>query len=257
MPYEVKTTQFAGPFDLLLHLIMKQQVDIYEVKLSEIVDAYLWEIEAAKSLDLEIATEFLLIASTLVELKSRSLLPEKVAVDLDEEFAGINDRDLLIARLMECRAHKEAANHLLELETAASRSFPRQIGPLEERFVSFAPDLLANATLADLRDALLRATAPKPRERVDFSHVIPIKVSVAKIVAQLVEELPNRGRVTFRQLTASLVDRIEVVAYFLAILELFNRGFVELEQREVFGDIAIVWQAGNSALLIGVGEYGS
>ena len=257
MPYQVHTPIFQGPFDLLLHLILKQQVELYDINLSEIVDAYLQQIESMEQLDLEVATEFLLIAATLVELKTRRLLPEDSEIDLDDEFSLWEERDLLLARLVECKVFKDAALVLRRLSAEAARSYPRRVGPVEDHFIGLAPDLLRNTTLEDLRAAYGRATAPSPVVRVDLSHISPIKITVAKVVGDLVEELPQLGRMTFRQLTSELVDRIEIVVYFLAVLELFKRGFVELEQPETFGDIAVVWKGGAPEFVevIGVDDY--
>ena len=246
MPYEVHTPVFDGPFDLLLHLILREQVDLYEINLSEIVDAYLVELDRMERLDLEVATEFLLIAATLVELKARRLLPEDTEVDLDDELGLWEERDLLLARLVECKTFKDAALILRKLSAHAARSYARRVGPVEDRFIGLAPDLLENTTPEDLRAAYLKATAPKPVVRVDLSHVTPIKVTVAEAVEELVDELPRVGRLTFRELTSELVDRIEVVVRFLAVLELFKQGIVELDQPGNFGDITIVWTGDGS-----------
>jgi segregation and condensation protein A len=238
--YEVSTEVFDGPFDLLLHLILREQVDLYEISLSRIVDAYLTEVARFESLDLDVATEFLLIAATLVELKARRLLPDREELDLDEELALWEERDLLLARLLECKTFKDAAGVLRRLSDRASRSFPRRVGP-EERFVALAPDLLEGITAEHLRLAFLRATAPRPVPRVDLTHVAPIRVSVADAVAELVDELPRVGRITFRHLTSGLIERMEVIVRFLAVLELFKQGLVELEQADACGDIEILW----------------
>ena len=243
MPYEVHTPVFDGPFDLLLHLILREQVDLYEINLSEIVDSYLIELDLMDRLDLEVATEFLLIAATLVEMKTRRLLPEDNEIDLDDELGLWEERDLLLARLVECKTFKDASLILRKLSANAGRSYPRRCGPVEDHFLSLAPDLLAKTTPDDLRAAYLKATAPKPVVRVDLSHVTPIKVTVAEAVEELIDELPRAGRITFRDLTAELVDRIEVVVRFLAVLELFKQGLVELEQGAAFGDITVVWMA--------------
>lgn len=240
MPYAVETEVFEGPFDLLLHLILKEQVDLYEVRLTDIVDAYLAELERMEHCDLEIATEFLLIAATLVELKSRRLLPEDHELDLDEELALWEERDLLLARLVECKTFKDAAVALESLAGAASRSWPRRSG-LEEPFLAIVPDPLAGVTAEQIRDAYLRAMAPKPEERVLLDHVNPIRVTVADAVAELVDELPRVGRISFRRLTESFVERLEVVVRFLAILELFKQGLCELDQPRTFGDIEVRW----------------
>lgn len=246
MPYEVQTSVFEGPFDLLLHLILKEQVDLYEVSLSTIVDAYLAELERMEGLDLEVATEFVLIAATLVELKTRRLLPMDDDLDLDEELALWEERDLLLSRLLECKMFKDAAVLLAELANRARRSVPRTAG-LEDEFLDLMPDVLADVGPDELRSAFLRATAPKPVVRIDLDHVAPIRVSVADAVAELVDELPRVGRIGFRALTASLVERLDVVVRFLAVLELFKQGMVDIGQVETFGDITITWLGGEDA----------
>jgi len=240
MAYDVHTQVFDGPFDLLLHLILDEQVDLYEISLSRIVDAYLGELERMEHLDLEVATEFLLIAATLVELKARRLLPEDAEVDLDDELALWEERDLLLARLIEAKTFKDAAVLLNALHEEASHSFPRTAG-LDERFVDLAPDLLAGVTAADLRDAFVRALTPKPVPRVEVDHIHRGGLSVTEAVAELIDELPRVGRITFRELTGSLVERLEVVVRFLALLELFKQGLVELDQPVTFGDLEIAW----------------
>ncbi|MFQ5556575.1 MAG: segregation and condensation protein A [Acidimicrobiales bacterium] len=243
MSYEVHTPVFDGPFDLLLHLILREQVDLYEISLSRIVDAYLVELDRMDRCDLEVATEFLLIAATLVELKTRRLLPDEREVDLDEELGLWEERDLLLARLVECKTFKDAALVLRRMGAEAAQSYPRRVGLVEERFTRLAPDLLEGVSIGDLREAYRRATIPKPVPRVDVTHIAPLRVSVADAVEELIDELPRAGRVTFRELTEALVDRIEVVVRFLAVLELFKQGMVELEQPRTFGDITVIWTA--------------
>ncbi|MDQ1394107.1 MAG: segregation and condensation protein, partial [Acidimicrobiaceae bacterium] len=128
MPYEVTTAVFEGPFDLLLHLITREQVDIYEVSINAIVDAFVAELERRQSFDLDGATEFLLIAAILIELKARRLLPGRDDVDMDEELALWEERDLLLARLLECKTFKDAAQSLQRLAALAERSYPRRAG---------------------------------------------------------------------------------------------------------------------------------
>jgi segregation and condensation protein A len=240
MTYAVSTPVYEGPFELLLHLILKEQVDLYQVSLSSIVDAYLKEVERLQGLDLEVATEFLLIAATLVELKTRRLLPGRDDIDLDDELALWEERDVLLARLLECKTFKDVATVLSHLADAASRSYPRA-APMEERFIGLTPDLLDGLTPDRLRTAFLRATTPKPVPRVDLTHVHNVRASVADALAELVDELPRAGRISFRRLTSGLVERLEVIVRFLALLELFKQGTVDLDQTEVFGDIEIVW----------------
>jgi segregation and condensation protein A len=240
MPYEVTTPVFEGPFDLLLHLILREQVELYDISLTTIVDAYLRELEAMETLNLEVATEFLLIAATLIELKTRRLLPGDDELDLDDELSLWSERDLLLTRLVECKTFKDAAVALEALAYDAGRSFPRLTGP-DERFIDLTPDVLDGVTPQDLQAAFRRAVTPRTQPRIDLDHVAPIRASVTDAVAELMEELPIAGTISFRDLTGALVERLDVVVRFLAVLELFKQGFVELDQPRTFGDIQIVW----------------
>lgn len=240
----VSTAVYEGPFDMLLQLILREQVDIYEVNLSSIVDAYLVEIERMQVLDLDVATGFLLIAATLVELKARRLLPNPTDIDLDDEFALWEERDMLLARLIEAKTFKDVAQIFSKLADDADLSFPRVVGP-DERFVDVVPDMLEGTTITSLRNAAIRALTPKPVPVVDLYHVNPITITVADAVAELLDELPRAGTITFRRLTADLTDRIEVIIRFLAVLELYKQGAVELDQPERFGDIEVTWSAGD------------
>lgn len=246
MAYEVSTPVFEGPFDLLLHLILREQVDIHELSLATIVDAYLIELDRMEDLDLEVATEFLLIAATLVELKVRRLLPGRDDVDIDEELALWEERDLLLARLLECKTFKDVATVFGALAAEADRSVPRLVGP-DERFADLMPDLLEGVTPRKIHDAYVRALVPKPVPRIDLFHVAPIRVSVADAVAELLDELPRVRRITFRRLTGELVERLEVIVRFLALLELFKQGLIELWQAERFGDLEVEW-VGDTAM---------
>ena len=244
MAYEVATPVYDGPFDLLLHLILKEEVDIHEVSLTRIVEAYLEEIQRMQMLDLDVATEFLLIASTLVELKTRRLLPGREDMDLDEELALWSERDLLLARLLDCKTFKDVASVFSQLTERASLSFPRRSGP-DERFADLLPDMLDGVTPIRLQRAYLRVTQPKPPTSIDLYHVAPIRASVADALMEMLETLPKLGKVTFRQITEAIYDRIEVVVRFLAILELYKQGRVTLEQSDRFGDIEVQWTAGD------------
>jgi segregation and condensation protein A len=248
MAVEVSTTVFEGPFDLLLHLITREQVDIYEVSINAIVDAFVAELERRQGFDLDGATEFLLIAAILIELKARRLLPGRDDVDLDEELALWEERDLLLARLLECKTFKDAAQSLQRLASLAERSYPRRTG-IDERYFNLAPDLLAGVTALDLKAAFLRAVAPKPVARIDLEHVAPVRASVQDAVVELIDELPRAGRITFRRLTQDLVERLEIIVRFLAVLELYKQGMVELEQTTNFGDLTVSWLGTEGASL--------
>jgi segregation and condensation protein A len=244
MAFEVATPVYDGPFDLLLHLILKEEVDIHEVSLTRIVEAYLEEIQRMQMVDLDVATEFLLIASTLVELKTRRLLPGREDMDLDEELALWSERDLLLARLLDCKTFKDVASVFSQLTERASLSFPRRSGP-DERFADLLPDMLDGVTPVRLQRAFLRVTQPKPPTSIDLFHVAPIRASVADALMEMLDTLPKLGKVTFRQITEAIYDRIEVVVRFLAVLELYKQGRVTLEQSDRFGDIEVQWIAGD------------
>ena len=245
MSVDVSTPVFEGPFDLLLHLITKEQVDLYEVSLARIVDAFLHEIEVMETLDLDVATEFLLIAATLVELKLRRLLPERSAVDLDEELALLEERDLLLAKLLEYQTFRGAAAFLRRLEQSASQSFPRT-NVVEDRFLAVTADPLAGSTPEQLREAFRRVVSrlafPKETPSVQVDHITPVRVTVGEALVELAQVLPGLGRATFRMLTVGVTEPAELIVRFLAVLELYKQGWVELEQALSFGDLHIVWQ---------------
>jgi len=243
--YEVATPVYDGPFDLLLHLILKEEVDIHEISLLTIVEAYLAEVSKMEKFDLEVATEFLLIAATLVELKTRRLLPSRENVDLDEELALWEQRDLLLSRLLDHKTFKDVAGLFSSLMDRSALSFPRRSGP-DERFAELMPDILEGVTPLRLQRAYVRSIMPKPPTSILLDHVAPIGVSVADALLELVETLPSIGRVTFRELTVAIRDRIHVVVRFLALLELFKQRRVDLEQRERFGDIVVTWIGGDN-----------
>ncbi|MDQ6928314.1 MAG: segregation/condensation protein A [Actinomycetota bacterium] len=247
MPYEVQTPVFEGPFDLLLHLITRDEVDLWEVSLSGIVDAYVTEVERMGAVDLDAATEFLLIAAILVELKAQRLLPGRDDIDIDEELALYEERDLLLSKLLECKTFRDAGDALARMALAASRSVPRTAG-LEPRFLTLMPDLLAGVSAADVHAAFVRVSTPKPVPTVDLHHVAPIRVSVGEVVEELAAWLPARGFITFRTLTEGLTSRIDVVVHFLALLELYKNGLVDLGQGQNFGELEISWIADGAAV---------
>jgi len=238
MPYEVSTPVFEGPFDLLLHLILRQEVDLWEVSLSPIVDGYLTELERMEALDLEVATEFLLIAATLVELKARRLLPGPAELELDEELLRFEERDLLLARLLECKTFKDVAATFEARMRAAARSVPRRSGP-EEPFRSLVADPLERIRPERLLVAARQAFAPKPSPVVNTDHVAPIRASVADAVLVVLALLPPGQVRSFRELAGDADSRLEVIVRFLAILELYKQGVVDIEQLTTFGDVIV------------------
>lgn len=254
-PSQVSIEGFEGPVGLLLQLVSSQDVDLYEIRLVDLVDGFLAELERMGRIELEPATEFLLVAATLVEMKVRGLLPRPEATDIDEELARWEARDLLLARLLEATTFRQAVTALERLAARAARSHPRRAG-IEDRFVDAAPDLLSGVTPSRLRDALVRALTPKVDPHVSLEHVTPIFASVAQALEELVEILSARGRATFRVLTAGIDDRLEIIVRFLAILELFKQGTVELEQFGTFGDLQIAWTGSGQPDADDTDEYG-
>jgi segregation and condensation protein A len=247
MPYEVRTPVYEGPFDLLLHLILRSEVELFELSLSTIVDEYLAEIDRMETLDLDIATEFLLIAATLVELKARRLLPDAGEAELDEELLRFEARDLLLARLLECKTFKDAAEALFGLIRRADRSLPRVAGP-EEPYRSLVPDPLDRVTPAQLSAAARRALAPKRAPIVDTDHVAPVRASVADAIGVVMERLPLGQVVPFPVLAAGAQERVEIVVRFLAVLELYKQGLVDVEQLETFGTLQVIRVADEATL---------
>jgi segregation and condensation protein A len=238
MVLDVHTSVYEGPFDLLLHLILKQEVDLWEVSLSGIIDQYLAELDRMESLDLDVATEFLLIAATLVELKARRLLPGLEDAELDEELLRFEERDLLLARLLECKTFKDAAQTLDMLGRRAARSVPRLAGP-EEPYRWLVPDPLERIRPAALRAAALRVLAAKPEPVVDTEHIAPVRASVRDAVETVLRLLPASEPMSFRALVAGVDTRLELVVRFLAVLELYKQGMVDVVQFQNFGELLV------------------
>jgi segregation and condensation protein A len=166
---DVATPVYEGPFDLLLQLILKEQVDIYEINLSTIVDAFLSELDRMQVLDLDVATSFLLIAATLVDLKARRLLPNMSDGDIDDEFALWEERDMLLARLLEAKTFKDVATVFDRLAEEADKTFPRVIGP-DERFAAVVPDMLEGTSLKRFQNAAIKALTPREADRRPVSR---------------------------------------------------------------------------------------
>ena len=236
MSYTVKLPVFEGPFDLLLHLISKRELDIYEVSLAQITEDYLDTIKAMTELDLEIATEFLVVAATLIEIKAARLLP---GPPLDDEDALlISERDLLIVRLLEYKAFKEAAEAIRGAFEHNAGFVSRSAGPGRE-FDHLCPDLFARVTPADLATLAAYALVPKAPPRLDLSHITPIRVTVADAIQAVLRALADRPSVTFDELRRDCTDRIDVVVRFLAVLEMIKRGHATVDQAENFGQIRV------------------
>ena len=254
MAYAISTPIFEGPIDLLLHLVSSHEVDVLDVPLLPVVDGFVSVLnEQRDHIDFNQLSEFLLVASILIELKSQKLLPGSDVVEEDEDLVGWEERDLLLSRLLECRAYAAAADVFVALAEQASRCVPREVG-LDDDFVAHAPDLLAGVSPADLAQAYLRGSAERPVPRVDLSHVTVDTVSVSEAVAELIA-VPERERATsFRTLVAGCRTRIDVIVRFLALLELCKMGRVTLGQGQTFGDMRIDWLGGDELAGVGSGR---
>lgn len=254
MVHEVKTEVFEGPIDLLLQLITRQRVDIYDVSLAAITEEYLRVLDSFEDLDLEAATGFLVVAATLLELKSARLLPGASADDADPRL--LEERDLLLAKLVELSTFREAGAWLSS-ELAAGEGFIGRIVGLEPHFMDLVPDPLDGLTGDHVARAAARALAPKPVIELDTSHVTPVTESVRDAIEELAHALQVRSKATFRELCGPGRSRIQIVVRFLALLELFKAGAVDLLQGDRFGDITAAWtgEADPEAVVEDVDEY--
>ncbi len=243
VPFEVHLDVFSGPFDLLLGLISKHKLDITEVALAQVTDEFISHIKAAQATDddwdLGQASEFLLVAATLLDLKAARLLPSFSPQD-DEDLALIEARDLLFARLLQYRAYKQIAAAFRERMATAGRITPRQAG-MEPEFASLLPELVIAVTPEQFAMIAARAMTPKVPPTVGLDHLHAPQVSVREQAAIIVERLRSRGQVSFRSLVADADSTLVIVARFLALLELFKESVIAFEQAEALGELDIRW----------------
>jgi segregation and condensation protein A len=231
---------FEGPFDLLLSLISKHKLDITEVALSRVTDEFIAHVKAGGAVwDLEQTTSFLLVASTLLDLKAARLLPQGDVED-EEDLALLEARDLLFARLMQYRAFKQVASVLEQRLAVESRRHPRAVG-LEERYAGLLPEVLIGIGLEQFAQLAARALEPKPVLELSLHHIHAAKVSVREQAALVVDRLRRSGAMTFRALCGDSPDRLTTVARFLSLLELFREGAVGFEQLTPLGELTVRW----------------
>jgi segregation and condensation protein A len=242
-PFEVHLDVFSGPFELLLGLISKHKLDITEVALAKVTDEFIAHIKAAQAADndwdLGQASEFLLVAATLLDLKAARLLPQSGPQD-DEDLALIEARDLLFARLLQYRAYKQVAGVFRERMATAGRIAPRQAG-LEPEFASLLPELVIAVTPEQFARIAARAMTPKVPPTVALDHLHAPQVSVREQAALIVDRLRARGQVSFRSLVADADTTLVIVARFLALLELYKEAAIAFEQAEALGELDIRW----------------
>ncbi|RBY97420.1 segregation/condensation protein A [Blastococcus sp. TF02-8] len=238
--FRVRLTNFEGPFDLLLQLIGKHKLDVTEIALSQVTDEFIAHLRAlGDELDLDQASEFLVVASTLLDLKAARLLPA-AEVDDEEDLELLEARDLLFARLLQYKAYKQAATFLREHEAAAALRFPRQAA-LEPRFADLVPEVLLDLTPQQFAALAARALAPKVPETVSVSHLHAPPVSVSEQMLLVRDHLVRAGTASFRALSADCTHTLEVVARFLALLELYRQQRVVFEQLTPLGELHVRW----------------
>ena len=240
--FSVSLSNFNGPFDLLLSLITKHELDITEVSLSKITDefiTYLRGLDSEKELDQ--ATEFLVVAATLLDLKVAGLLPQGELVDA-EDVALLEARDLLFARLLQYRAFKEAAQWFSGRLDAESSRHVRSVR-LEDKYRKSTPELVWTLTAEDFAALATLAFAPREIPTVGLDHLHAPLVSIREQAAHVVALLRGGEPMTFRQLIAGADQKGVVIARFLAVLELFRGAFVGFEQVEPLGELTIHWSA--------------
>ena len=237
MAYEVRTEVFEGPFDLLLQLITKRQVDITKVSLTDIVNEYLSFLDDMREMDLEIASEFLLIAATLIHLKARHLLPDDAAVDLEDDLALLEERDRLLSRLLACVTFKDVAAVLAHRMGESRRLVPRTVG-LDQAITIPAPNVQITVDAQGFAAVAARALAPRPVDP-DVDHLDLDLPSVDDAISDIRMRVGQELESTFDELVEHCTRRVEVVAYFLALLELARWGAVEVAQADWLSSIDV------------------
>ena len=238
--FSVHLENFEGPFDLLLQLISRHKMDVTEVALGAVTDEFISYIRNLESAwDLDQATEFLVVAATLLDLKAAKLLPSGEIED-ESDLALLEARDLLFARLLQYRAFKEIASIFNDRITRQEKTFPRLVA-LDPKFAELLPEVLIGVSPARFAAIAGRVLAPKLPPVIGIEHIHRPLVSVAEEAAKMVEELRKSGRVTFRHLISGLSDTLVVVARFLGILELYREGVVRFEQVVALGELQITW----------------
>ncbi len=239
--FSVSLSNFNGPFDLLLTLIGKHELDITEVSLSKITDEFISYLHGLDSGELDQATEFLVVAATLLDLKVAGLLPQGELVDA-EDVALLEARDLLFARLLQYRAFKEAAQWFSTHLDAESTRHYRSVR-LEDKYRRQTPELVWTLTADDFAALAAFALAPRELPVVGLDHLHAPLVSIREQAAHVVALLRSGGALTFRHLIAGAEARGVIVARFLAVLELYRASAVSFDQWEPLGELTIRWTA--------------
>jgi len=240
--FSLNIGNFEGPFDLLLSLISKHQLDITSISLSQVTNDFIAYVRTLEDADqLEEASEFLVVAATLLDLKIAELLPKGEVVDA-EDVALLEARDLLFARLLQYRAFKDISSWFQTAITMEARRVYRSVR-LEDRFRTKQPELVWTVSLEDFARLAEETMAPREIPMVGLTHLHAPRVSIREQAAEVVALLRAATTLTFRELISSVRDRAVLVARFLSILELYRLGAVSFEQSESLGPLQITWRA--------------
>lgn len=237
MTFHVRTTVFEGPLDLLLQLITKHQVEISAVGLTDLVGEYLSFLDEMRDLDIEVTSEFLLIASTLVQLKAQSLLPHSSEFDIDDELAMIEERDRLLSRLLACVTFKDVAAVLLRRLQDTNRFVPRTSG-LDQDIEVPVHDISLPVTAEGLAEIAVRAFTRIDAEP-DLDHLDLELPNVESAIDELRSRIESLAVASFEDLTEHCERPVEVAAYFLALLEMARWGLVEVSQEDWLSSISV------------------
>ena len=264
MSYRVSTQVYSGPFDLLLQLVTRQKVDIGAISISEVAEQYLAEVERIEALDLDVASDFLLVAATLLDIKAASLVPQEIPRNTDEDDEDDEDleelsaldgealREVLIQRLIAYKQFKGAAAALGARMQAESRMHPRVAGP-DPEFLGLMPDYLAGITLRGLAVICADLDGKRQTFLLEAEHVAPHRVPLDLTVASVDRFTMAHQTCTFRELLDGDATTEQLVVTFLAMLELAKRGSLTLSQDEIFGTIQINRVEGAEAYVPGEG----
>ncbi len=251
MSFRVKTESFEGPFDLLLYLVSRQKVDIGVVSIAEITDQYLEEIARMEILDLDVASDFLLVASTLLEIKAASLIPApKDEFDEDlEELAPSQARDILVDRLIVYKQFKNAAAALSARYVAEGRRHSRHFGP-DASLLTLVPDYLEGISLDALAYMCAQVAGHKDPFLLDSDHIASKPIPVEVHVRSIHSRIQNAKHLRFSELISSQKNPAIIVVTFLAVLELYKRNMILVSQPKPFGDIEMDYIEGSGALFL-------
>ena len=249
MSYKVKTELFEGPFDLLLYLVSRKKVDIGAISINDIADQYLSEVAKMQKMNLEVASDFLLVAATLLEIKANSL-KAKPEEDLDEDLIDLSPEEahrMLVGKLIAYKQFKNAAEELRGRYREAAKLHTRPFGP-DAEFLGLMPDFLEGITLAEMGMIAANALARREIFLLESEHIAAKPIPVEFHVESIHREIRDKKRMSFKQLLPSNPSPSLIVVNFLALLELYKRKMIDLTQQKAFGDIEISYIEGSGDL---------